>query len=113
LFTICWKSQLRITDVALLGRTPRFDDDDVDETIVDCFRFFVQHESSKIDEESTTCDGPLAIICERGVWPLNSVVYGWQIEFKPLFDSDCLLENKRFQIINLENRCFSFTDGLN
>jgi hypothetical protein len=54
-------------DVALLGRTPRFDADDDDEIIVVCFRFFVQNESNKIDEESTGCDGPLAIICESGV----------------------------------------------
>ncbi len=55
-------------DVALLGRTPRFDAaDDDDEIIVVCFRFFVQNESNKIDEESTGCDGPLAMICESGV----------------------------------------------
>ena len=93
-FTICWKSQLRITEVALLGRIPRFDDDK-DETTVDCFRRFVQNESNKTDEESAICDGPLAIICERGVWPLNSVVYWWQMEFKPSFDRDCFLEVKK------------------
>jgi hypothetical protein len=54
-------------EVALLGRTPRFDDDAEDEIIVDCFRFLVQNESNKRDEGSTVCDGPLAIICESGV----------------------------------------------
>ena len=39
-------------DVALLGRIPRFDDDDEDETIVDCFRRFVQNESNRAVEES-------------------------------------------------------------
>ena len=56
-------------DVALFGRTPRFDadDDDDDDTIVDCFRRFVHKESSKVDDESGTCDEPLDMICDRGV----------------------------------------------
>jgi hypothetical protein len=101
LFTICWKSQLRIIDVALLGRTPRFDDDDEDEISAVCFRFRVENESNNIDDESTAWEGPLAIICESGVWPLNSVVYGWQIEFKPLFESDCFLEIRKIEIYTL------------
>lgn len=64
--TICWNSQLRMMDVALFGRTPRFDADD-DETIADCFRRFVHNESSKVDDESGTCDEPLDIICDKGV----------------------------------------------
>ncbi len=61
-------------DVALFGRTPRLDDADEDEISVVCFRFRVENESNNIDDESAVWVGPLAIICERGVWPLNSVV---------------------------------------
>jgi hypothetical protein len=43
------------------------DDDDDDEISVDCFRFLVENESNNIDDESTACEGPLAIICESGV----------------------------------------------
>lgn len=54
-------------DVALLGRTPRLDADVEEDITVDCFRFRFENESNDIDEGSTTCDGPLAMICERGV----------------------------------------------
>ena len=55
-------------DVALLGRTPRFDDDDGDdETMVECFRRFVQNESSRAEDGATAWDEPLEMICDRGV----------------------------------------------
>ena len=63
-------------DVALLGRTPRLDDEEDDEvSSADCLRRFEQTESNSIDGDSTMDDGPLAMICERGVCPLNCVEY--------------------------------------
>jgi hypothetical protein len=53
-----------MTDVALLGRILRFDDD---VTIVECFRRFVQIVSNRIDDGSIIGGGPLEIICESGV----------------------------------------------
>lgn len=91
-------------DVALLGRTPRLDADVEEDITVDCFRFRFENESNNIDEGSTTCDGPLAIICERGVCPLNSVVYGWQRELTLLCANDIFLEEKSiFKTVSVNN----------
>lgn len=46
-------------DVALLGRTPRLD---VEEITVDCFRCFVETVSNRNEDESMIDDGPLIII---------------------------------------------------
>lgn len=54
-------------DVALFGRTPRFDEGEDDETTVDCFRRFGESESNRLDEGLVVWVEPLARICDSGV----------------------------------------------